>query len=456
MTRILALVWPELRASDADASLWEPMLDALDDVSPRVEAVDLGVALVDITGLGPMWGPERRVAARAVALVRAVASLRVRCGVGGNRWLATLAARLARFERPDAPAAFHALETDELRDLPLDLLPADAATRARISRFGLTTMGQLADLPRSAVGAQFGAPGDRLQALARGHDPRPIVPRRRPERVVRRATFEPPLSGTGAVGLTLRRLAAELCDELRARPLAPGRAILSLALEDAPPLRVLQAFPQPALEPDWIARLLLSRLEAVARAPRCRGAGPSARKTSESAAGWPSVAHQGNSRARSDPKVTVGPAAGQPDDESAEAPAARPRAKLPSSTVVAAPRPIEPISALQETKSLRKSKTSTGHESLKDNPVVPWQLRAEEAEDEPRIASVTLAFDRLTDPSMTQLPAFEARSARWEELRWSFERIRHRFGDGRLWRATVDRPTAALAEHRSRLTDIGA
>jgi nucleotidyltransferase/DNA polymerase involved in DNA repair len=433
MTRIMALVWPELRASDADATSWKPMLDALDDLSPRVEAVDLGVALVDVTGLGPLWGPERRIAARAVALVRAVAPLRVRCGVGGNRWLATLAARLARFERPDAPAAFHVLEADELRDLSLDLLPADAATRARISRFGLTTMGQLAELPRSAVGAQFGAPGDRLQALARGHDPRPIVPRRRPERVARRATFEPPLSGTGAVGLALRRLAAELCDELRARPLAPGRATLSLDLEDAPPLRVIQAFPQPALEPDWIARLLLSRLEAAARARSCRGAGPSA---------------------RSDPKVAGGPAAGQPD-ESAEAPA-RPRGKLPSSTVVAAPRPIEPISALKQAKNPRKSKTSTGPESLKDNPVVPWQLRAEEAEDEPGIASVTLAFDRLIDPAMTQLPAFEARSARWEELRWSFERIRHRFGDGRLWRATVDRPAAALAEHRSRLTDIGA
>ncbi len=42
-------------------------------------------------------------------LVRGVAPLRVRCGIGDNRWLATLAARLARFERPDAPAALRAL-----------------------------------------------------------------------------------------------------------------------------------------------------------------------------------------------------------------------------------------------------------------------------------------------------------------------------------------------------------
>ena len=35
---------------------------------------------------------------------------------------------------------------------------------------------------------------------------------------------------------------------------------------------------------------------------------------------------------------------------------------------------------------------------------------------------------RLADPATRQLPAFEARAGRWEELRWSLERIRHRFG----------------------------
>src|SRR5688500_18707883 len=119
--RLLALAWPELRAPDADPRPFEPMLDALDDLSPRIEAVVLGVALVDITGLGPMWGPERKIAARAVMLARGVAPLAVRAGIGDNRWMASLAARLARFERPEAPAAFRILERDELPELPLTL-----------------------------------------------------------------------------------------------------------------------------------------------------------------------------------------------------------------------------------------------------------------------------------------------------------------------------------------------
>ncbi|MEO7296724.1 MAG: hypothetical protein ABIZ57_11330 [Candidatus Limnocylindria bacterium] len=404
MTRLLALVWPDLRLPDADTRPFERMLDVLDDLSPRVEVVDMGVALVDVTGLGPMWGPERRVAARAVMLARAVAPLSVRCGIGDNRWLAALAARLARFERPDAPAAFQVFARDDLRDLPLTLLPADAAMRQRFTLFGLTRMSQLADLPRSAVGAQFGLAGERLQALTRGHDPRPIVPRRRPERVEARAAFEPPLDGIGAVGLTLRRLAAELCDRLQERHLAPGRATLVLSLEDALALRVAQPFPQPALEPDWIARLLLSRLEAAARSRTQILSHGTSSALSHVLTAW----NMGESMSSSPSGVPGGP-----------------------------------------------NTPANGTTSAIWRKPVGLDLEGADEHNEPRIASVLLAFDRLSDPATRQLPAFEARAGRWEELRWSLERIRHRFGEGRLWRATNERPKAALPEHRSGLVDIG-
>jgi hypothetical protein len=201
------------------------------------------------------------------------------------------------------------------------------------------------------VGAQFGAAGERFQQLARGEDPRPLVPRRRPERLTRRITFDPPLDGVGATALALRRACAELCEQLRDRHLAPGRAVLTLALEDAPTLTVELAFPSPVLEPDWIARLLIGRLEEAARARR------------------------------------LGRTPGEVE--------------------------------------------------------------------EPRVVAIGLAFDRLGDPAGRQLPAFEVQAGRWEELRWSLERLRARFGEGRLWRAALHRPTAALDEHRSRLVDIG-
>ena len=259
-------------------------------------------------------------------------------------------------------------------------------------------MRQLAELPRSAVGAQFGAVGERLQALARGDDPRPLVPRRRPARVESAEAFDPPLDGIGAVGLTLRRLAAGLCDDLRRRHRAPGRAVLELHLEDAPTLRVAQVFPQPALEPDWIARLLLSRVEAAARARTPRY--------------W----H------------------GQSTDNQG----ANPGVQVPSGIGLENIRPTgaAPI-------SVRYPHRQTDAPASTD-----------EDPEEPRVVAIGLVFDRLADPAARQLSAFEAQAGRWEELRWSLERIRHRFGSGRLWRAELVRPSAALAEHRFRLAEI--
>ena len=378
MTRILALIWPTLRnaqalnaghaarapvdpPAEAESSVDVPaMLDRLDDLSPRVEAVDRGVALVDVTGLGPSLGDERRIAARAVALVREVATLPVRAGVGENRWLAVLAARLALTARPDpaVPVAFHAfpagLEATRavLASLPLALLPADPDTRQRFALFGLTTMGELAALPRSAVGAQFGVSGERLQSLARGEDPRPLTPRRRPERLTRRVTFEPPVEGVGGTALVLRRACAELCEALRLRHLAPGRAILTIDLEDAPALTVELTFPEPALEPDWIARLLIGRMEAASRTRHLHATSP-------------------------------------------------------------------------------------------------------EGEEEARVGAIGLAFDRLSDPAARQLPAFQAQAGRWEELRWSLERLATRFGEGRLWRAQTKRPNASLSERQAGFRSVG-
>jgi protein ImuB len=351
--RVLTLVWPTLRgeaSSPETTAQWETLLDRLDDLSPRIEALDVGVALVDVTGLEPMHGSDRRVAARAVNLADVYP---VCAGIGDNRWLASLAARLAR-SGDAARAACLILPAGEgrttLASMPIGLLPAEPAVRDRFSLFGLTTMGQLAGLPRSAVAAQFGSPGERLQALARGEDGRPLVPRRRPEQLATTARFEPPAEGTTEITLALRRAATTLTDQLHGRHLAPGRATLALTRETAAPLTVHLSLPEPSTDPDWITRLLLARLEAQVRAG-----------------------------------------------------------------------------------------TSAGGDE----------------EDEPRITALTIVLDRLTNPAARQLPAFEPQAGRWEELRWSLERMSARFGEGRLWRAVADRPNAALPERQARLVEIG-
>jgi hypothetical protein len=84
-----------------------------------------------------------------------------------------------------------------------------------------------------------------------------------------------------------------------------------------------------------------------------------------------------------------------------------------------------------------------------------WREHEREHTEEPRITGIGLTFDRLASPAGRQLAALDPQVGRWEELRWALERMRSRFGEGRLWRAEVPRPSASLPERRARVVDIG-
>jgi protein ImuB len=156
-----------------------------------------------------------------------------------------------------------------LAPLPAAMLSRDAEIRARLDRFGLRSIGQVAELPLSALVARFGAEGDRLHARARGVETDPFHPRRAPERMALAFPIEPPVSDIEALRFVLHRLAAAFGDQLTARGAAAGRARLTLELdrtfvvaEGPPNLTIDQRLPEPTSEGLAVERLLLARIEA--------------------------------------------------------------------------------------------------------------------------------------------------------------------------------------------------
>jgi nucleotidyltransferase/DNA polymerase involved in DNA repair len=155
------------------------------------------------------------------------------------------------------------VEAAWLADLPIRLLPAEPGIRDRFRLFGLTRIGELAALDRSAVVARFGDRGGELHDLSRGLDGRPLRPRRPVERLHADVELDPPVDSLEPLRFVLRHLCGALCEQLAARGAGAARAALVLELERAPAVRYDQALPEPAAHPDLLERLLVARLEAA-------------------------------------------------------------------------------------------------------------------------------------------------------------------------------------------------
>jgi protein ImuB len=263
----------------ADRIALEAALDRLAGFSPGVaaeidpESPSFGRAEVQIDGLERLWGPEPLIVERIADALAGILPGRPPAGIAGTRFAAAAAAAGSgvaagsgaaplRIVPPGGDAAF-------LAPLPAAMLSRDPEVRARLERFGLRAIGQVAELPASALVGRFGTVGELIRARARGEETDPFRPRRTPEQMILSLPIDPPVSDVEGLRFVLHRLAAAFGDQLATRGAAAARAGLTLELDlaftvgDAPPsIHVDQYLPEPTSEGLAIERLLIARLEA--------------------------------------------------------------------------------------------------------------------------------------------------------------------------------------------------
>jgi len=137
--------------------------------SPSVEDGGPGIVYLDLGGLERLWGDEEEIAHRlhSAASERGAA---VRVGVASSRAGARFAARAGG----DVNIVPPGLDAHWLGPAPLALLGLGPEMAARLDRWGIRTLGELADLPASGLAERLGGEGPRLQRLARGEDATPL------------------------------------------------------------------------------------------------------------------------------------------------------------------------------------------------------------------------------------------------------------------------------------------
>ncbi len=260
-------------APDADRDAVEAACERLVAFSPGIVGTSdvsdpsYGRIGVQIDGLTRLWGVEETLVARMAEALAPILPGPPRAGIAGTGFAASVAAAHAR--EGDRPILVPPGDDGRyLAPFPARLLTRDPDVRARLARFGLRTIGSVAALPRSALVARFGDEGARLHARATGEETERFRPRRAAERMALALPLEPPVAGLEAVRFVLRRLAATLSDQLRARGRAAAMARLVVTCDLAfaragtpAEVRVEHRLPEATADAEAIERLLFARLE---------------------------------------------------------------------------------------------------------------------------------------------------------------------------------------------------
>jgi protein ImuB len=287
------------------------VLDVAREFSPRLEVCGAREVSVDLDGLSKLFGDARTIA-HEIRRTAADKGLRVRVAIAGTRTAARLLVRhragLTVVEPGEEPAALAGLPIELLTvvaaapvsspasGLASGIAPgvalspavsragvvsrltdpgADAQVRAArehaaqmdalhrtFRQWGLRTLGEVAALPADQVSARMGQPGVEWQRLARGEDPRPLVPAVPEERFEQALDLEWPIEGLEPLSFVLGRLMEPLSAHLERRD--RGAAVLHVWLHlvsKAVHARTLQ-LPTPMRDARTLRTLALLDLES--------------------------------------------------------------------------------------------------------------------------------------------------------------------------------------------------
>jgi protein ImuB len=222
----LALIPPDPERAE---SSWEEALRRLEGIGAEIESDRAGEAFFEAGGLAGLWGGIEGVLKQA----REELGDSARLGAGPGRFCSYVAARNGAMVPEGAGAEF-------LYPMPVSLLcgrlgpTQTAATKTaaesaddlpnELERLGISTLGQLAGLPRDAVADRFGRLGLRARRLARGGD-EPLRPR--PVREAIAVELELPEAVSGQ---QLERALELLISRLLAHGARRGRTLRALRL----------------------------------------------------------------------------------------------------------------------------------------------------------------------------------------------------------------------------------
>lgn len=206
-----------------DARAFEPVVAALDQLTPRIEVGPPGRCAFTTRGPSRYFGGDDVLAGRARELAQTALGDRalVQVGIADGPFAAQLAAQRAVPTLVVASGASPAF----LAPHPLPALGRPELVDV-LQRLGLRTLGDLAALPAADVLARFGTDGATAHRLASGLDERPPATRPPAPELTVQTELDPPAERVEGAAFVARALAEELHARLHQRGQACTRVVI--------------------------------------------------------------------------------------------------------------------------------------------------------------------------------------------------------------------------------------
>ena len=184
-------------------------------VTPLVEGLSLDEAFLDVAGAARRLGRPAEIARTVREQVRAQQGITCSVGVASTKFVAKLASTRCK---PDGMLVVPADDvTGFLHPLPVGALwGVGDRTEQTLTRLGLRTVGQLAQVPPDTLRRELGnALGAHLHELAWGRDPREVEPHTPDKSIGAEETFDTDVDDPEVIRRELLRLAERVGARLR-------------------------------------------------------------------------------------------------------------------------------------------------------------------------------------------------------------------------------------------------
>jgi DNA polymerase-4 len=254
---------------DRYAEASERFLAILGDYSPEVEGLSLDEAFLDVTASERLLGDGPTIARAIKQRVRDELALVASVGVAPIKLAAKIASDI---DKPDGLRVVTDVRAF-LHPLPMTRLwGVGEATRQVLASMGLTTIGDVARYPEAALVARLGATtGHHLAALARGDDPRPVVPEQDPVSIGHQETFDDDIDDPGELAVILLDQADRVAHRLRDAQLRARAVVLIVKYDDFRQITRRTTLDAATSDGGVLARTAIDLLSKVAIEPRKGG-----------------------------------------------------------------------------------------------------------------------------------------------------------------------------------------